>query len=448
MNIEGKKISVIGAVRSGIGAAKLIKKLGGFPFVSDSGDESKLSDSIKKLKELKIDYEVAAHTSKVYDCELMIVSPGVTSDAPILKNAAEKNIKVVSEIEFASSFCKGKIIAITGTNGKTTTTTLCSHVFNACGKKTYTAGNIGTAFSEIVLDVKDNEFVALEVSSFQLDFIDTFRPAVSVVLNITPDHLNRYEFKIDNYINSKLRIFKNQRSTDYLILNKDDKTLMSSIKSFNAQPFYFSLHEKPSDGIYLSGDDIIMNKKGKAEFICKREVISLPGNHNLYNSMAVIAAAKIFNLDNEKIEQALHSFEGVEHRLEPVRELEGVKFVNDSKATNVDSVWYALQSYSNPIFLILGGKDKGNDYNQIKDLVIEKVKKIYAIGSSADKVFNFFHKDVKVEISKTLEDAVRTANKEARNGDIVLLSPACASFDMFENYEHRGRVFKEAVNKL
>ena len=191
-----------------------------------------------------------------------------------------------------------------------------------------------------------------------------------------------------------------------------------------------------------------MNKKGKAEFICKREVISLPGNHNLYNSMAVIAAAKIFNLDNEKIEQALHSFEGVEHRLEPVRELEGVKFVNDSKATNVDSVWYALQSYSNPIFLILGGKDKGNDYNQIKDLVIEKVKKIYAIGSSADKVFNFFHKEVKVEISKTLEDAVRAANKEARNGDIVLLSPACASFDMFENYEHRGRVFKEAVNKL
>ena len=223
---------------------------------------------------------------------------------------------------------------------------------------------------------------------------------------------------------------------------------MSSIKSFNAQPFYFSLHEKPSDGIYLSGDDIIMNKKGKAEFICKREVISLPGNHNLYNSMAVIAAAKIFNLDSEKIKQALSSFEGVEHRLEPVRELEGVKFVNDSKATNVDSVWYALQSYSNPIFLILGGKDKGNDYNQIKDLVIEKVKKIYAIGSSADKVFNFFHKEVKVEISKTLEDAVRAANKEARNGDIVLLSPACASFDMFENYEHRGRVFKEAVNKL
>ncbi|NCS90512.1 MAG: UDP-N-acetylmuramoyl-L-alanine--D-glutamate ligase, partial [Ignavibacteria bacterium] len=246
MNIEGKKISVIGAVRSGIGAAKLIKKLGGFPFVSDSGDESKLSDSIKKLKELKIDYEVAAHTSKVYDCELMIVSPGVTSDAAIIKNVAEKNIKVVSEIEFASSFCKGKIIAITGTNGKTTTTTLCSHVFNACGKKTYTAGNIGTAFSEIVLNVKANEFVALEVSSFQLDFIDTFKPAVSVVLNITPDHLNRYEFKIDNYINSKLRIFKNQRSTDYLVLNKDDKTLMSSIKSFNAQPFYFSLHEKPS----------------------------------------------------------------------------------------------------------------------------------------------------------------------------------------------------------
>ncbi len=448
MNIEGKKISIIGAVRSGIGAAKLVKKLGGFPFISDAANEEKLADSIKLLKELKIEYEVGAHTSRVYDCSLMIVSPGVPSNSPIINGAIGKNIKVISEIEFASFYCKGKIIAITGTNGKTTTTTLCGYVFNACGKKTYTAGNIGTAFSEIVLDVKEEDFVALEVSSFQLDFTETFKPAVSIILNITPDHLNRYDNKIENYISSKLKIFVNQKSSEFVLLNKDDKTLMNSLSTFKAQPVYFSLSEKQTDGIYCSGDDIIFNKKGKSEFTCKKSEISLPGNHNLYNAMAVISAAKIFELDNKKIKEALGSFKGVEHRLEFVRDLEGVKFINDSKATNVDSVWYALQSYDNPLFLILGGQDKGNDYNQIINLVIEKVKKIYAIGSSADKVFNFFHKEVKVEITKKLEDAVFAANKEARQGDIVLLSPACASFDMFDNYEHRGKAFKEAVNKL
>ncbi|MBZ0198711.1 MAG: UDP-N-acetylmuramoyl-L-alanine--D-glutamate ligase [Ignavibacteriaceae bacterium] len=448
MNIEGKKISIIGAVRSGIGAAKLVKKLGGFPFVSDAGNKDKLADSIKILKELKLDYEVGVHSSKLFDCAVMIVSPGVPTNSPVVKTAIERNIKVISEVEFAALFCKGKIIAITGTNGKTTTTTLCGYVFNNCGKKTYTAGNIGNAFSEIALDVKEDEFVALEVSSFQLDFTETFKPAVSIILNITPDHLNRYDNKIENYIASKLKILKNQSSTDRVILNKDDKTLMNSIASFKTNAVYFSLSEVQANGIYCAGNDIILSKNSTSVFTCKKGDISLPGNHNLYNAMAVISAAKIFELDNKKIIEALGSFQGVEHRLEFVRELEGVKFINDSKATNVDSVWYALQSYDNSLFLILGGQDKGNDYNRIKDFVIEKVKKIYAIGSSADKVFNFFHKEVKVEITKKLEDAVLAASKEARQGDIVLLSPACASFDMFENYEHRGKVFKEAVNKL
>ncbi len=448
MEISGKKISVIGAVRSGVGAAKLIKKLGGIPFVSDSGSESKLKDSIEILKKNNIEFETGSHSEKVFDCELMIVSPGVPSDAKVVIEAASKNIKMISEIELAAAFCKGNVIAITGTNGKTTTTTLCGHVMNTCGLKTYTAGNIGTAFSEIALDVKENEFVALEVSSFQLDLIDRFKPKVSVILNITPDHLNRYGYKFENYINSKLRVYKNQDAGDFLILNKDDKTLTDSLTKHDAKDFYFSLKEKQLNGCYFENESAIFNKNGKTTFTCSRSDINLKGEHNLANAMAVIAAAKLFDADSEKIIIALRSFQGVEHRLEFVREIDGVKYINDSKATNVDSVWYALRSFDEPIFLILGGQDKGNDYNQIKDLVKDKVVKIYAIGSSADKVFNFFHSFVKVELKKSMEEVVLAANNEARANEVVLLSPACASFDMFDNYEHRGKVFKEAVNKL
>ncbi len=448
MEIKGKKISIIGAVRSGIGAAKLIQKLGGFPFVSDSGSETKLKDSIKKLKELKIDFEIGNHSEKVFDCDLMIISPGVPSDAEILKKAREKKIQMISEIELAASFCKGNIIAITGTNGKTTTTSLCTHVFNNCSLKTYEAGNIGTAFSEIALDVKENEFVSLEVSSFQLDLIDKFKPKVAVILNITPDHLNRYENKFENYINSKLRVYKNQDKNDFLILNYDDATLNDSIKKFDSQNFYYSLSSDQANGCSLKNEKIIFKKEDKKLFECAISDINLKGEHNISNAMAVVTVAKLFNADNNKIKEALSSFKGVEHRLELVRVINGVKYINDSKATNVDSVWYALRSFDEPIFLILGGQDKGNDYNKIKDLVKNKVIKIYAIGSSADKVFNFFHTFIKVEIKHSLEEVIHAANNEARQNEVVLLSPACASFDMFDNYEHRGKVFKEEVNRL
>ena len=448
MNVSGKRISVIGAVRSGIGAAKLIKKLGGVPFVSDSASESKIKSSVSLLKENKIEYETGGHSDKVYKCDLMIASPGVPSDAPVLKEAKERNIKVISELEFASRFCKGKIVAITGTNGKTTTTSLCGHLFNVCGHKTYTAGNIGLAFSEIATDVKEDEFVALEVSSFQLDLINEFKPDVAMILNITPDHLNRYENKFENYIGSKFRIFKNQDENDYLILNKDDQTINKNITGYKSKSFYFSLNEDISNGCYLSNDQIIFNRDYKPEFSFAINEMQIKGEHNIANAMAVITAAKVFDFDNGKIKEGLRTFKGVEHRLELVREINGVKYVNDSKATNVDSVWYALKSFDEPLFLILGGQDKGNDYDKIKNLVEEKVKKIYAIGSSAEKVFNFFHNIVKVELKVSLEEVISSASKEARSGDVVLLSPACASFDMFDNYEHRGKVFKEAVNNL
>jgi UDP-N-acetylmuramoylalanine--D-glutamate ligase len=448
MEIKDKKISIVGAARSGIGAAKLVKKLGGRPFVSDSGDENKLINQIKILKENGFEFEIGGHTERVFDCDLMVISPGVPSDAKVIVTAKEKNINVIGEVELASAFCEGNIIAITGTNGKTTTTSLCGHLLKTCGAKTYIAGNIGNAFSEVALDIKNDEFVTLEISSFQLDMIDNFRPKVAAILNITPDHLNRYENKFENYIYSKFRIFKNQTNTDYLILNKDDKTISKFLSPHESRDFYFSLNDRQLNGCFRLNEKVVFNKDGRTEFECQVSDIFIPGEHNVANAMSAITALKLFNFDNEKIKEGLRTFKGVEHRLEFVRELDGVKYINDSKATNVDSVWYALRSFSEPIFLILGGQDKGNDYNQIKELVLENVKKIYAIGSSADKVFNFFHHDVKVEIKKSLHDAVLSANNEAREGEVVLLSPACASFDQFDNYEHRGRVFKETVNKL
>lgn len=448
MEINNKKISIIGAARSGVGAAKLAKKFGAIPFVSDSGSEDKLKSNLLVLKNSNIDYEVGQHSQRVYDCDLMVVSPGVPSDAEVIKTAKAKNLKVISEIEFASWFCKGAIIGITGTNGKTTTTSLCGYLFNECGAKTYVAGNIGLAFSEIADQVKENEFVSLEVSSFQLDLIDKFNPKVAMILNITPDHLNRYENSVERYALSKQRIYMNQTENEFLILGRDSELLNQYILQHKSKTFWFSTKEKVNDGCWLDGSRVVFSRNGKEEFLCNVSDIFIRGEHNIQNAMAVIVAAKIFDFENEKIINALNTFRGVEHRLEFVKEIEGIKFINDSKATNIDSVIVALKSFDEPIFLILGGLDKGNDYSTIEELVIKKVKKIYAIGSSAEKIFNFFHNKVKTEIRKDLEEVVASALSEARAGDVVLLSPACASFDMFENYEHRGKVFKEIVNKI
>jgi UDP-N-acetylmuramoylalanine--D-glutamate ligase len=448
MNIENKKITIIGAVKSGVAAAKLIKKIGGIPFVSDLCEEKTLKESVKELKNEGIEFETGRHSSRVYDCSLMVVSPGVPNDATVLVNARQKKIKLISEVELAFNNCNGKIIAITGTNGKTTTTSLCGHVFNQSGINAFVAGNIGVPFSDIALEVEKEEIVALEVSSFQLDLIDKFKPKVAIILNITPDHLNRYENSMDKYADSKQRIYSNQGKSDYLILNKDNGEVIKYLKEYKSKSFYFSIDEELENGSFKKDNMVHFRKNGKDLFQCGVSDIKIKGEHNISNTMAVICAAKIFNLDNAKVIKALRTFEGVEHRLELVKEIDGVKFINDSKATNVDSVLYALKSFDEPIFLILGGQDKGNNYNQIKAVVVEHVEKIYAIGSSAEKIFSFFHSDVKVEIKNSLEDVISTAIKDTRRGDIVLLSPACASFDMFENYEHRGKAFKEAVSRI
>lgn len=445
-DIRNKNISIIGAVKSGIGAARLAKKMGAVPFVSDAGSEEKLRSSIEILKNEEISFEINKHSEKVFDCDLMIVSPGVPSDADVIKTANERNIKTISELEFASSFCNGSVIGITGTNGKTTATSLCDYLFNECGKKSYAAGNIGLAFSEIATQVKEDEFVSLEISSFQLDLIDKFKPKVAVILNITPDHLNRYENNIEKYALSKLRIFENQDASDYLILSKDSSLLNQYFKKAKSSIFFFSTTKKVSNGCFLESNKIQFVRNDVVEFSCLVSDLFIKGDHNIQNAMAVIIAAKIFNLDNDKIIEALKSFKGVEHRLELVREIDGIKFINDSKATNIDSVVVALKSFNQPVFLILGGLDKGNDYSIIEELIVEKVVKIYAIGSSAEKIFNYFHNKIKTEIKKDFEEVINSALSEARSGEVVLLSPACASFDMFDNYEHRGQVFKQIVN--
>jgi len=447
MDIKGKRISIIGAVRSGVGAAKLANMMGAIPFVSDSSEKNKIINSISVFEKEKIEYEYGIHSEKVFDCDFLVTSPGVPSDSEVLTTARNKKIKIFSEVEFASWFCEGKIISITGTNGKTTTTALMTHTLNECGIKTYSAGNIGEAFSEIVLDVKGNEFVALETSSFQLDYIEKFKPMFSLILNITPDHLDRYNNSFQNYIESKVKITMNQNENDFFIYNADDKNTFVYMNNKRVPKLSFSLKNKVECGAYLHNNSMHYSWFGSDLNICSSSDLFIKGDHNIANALAVLSVAKTLNLPNTKIRDAFNSFKGVEHRIEFVDEINGIEFYNDSKATNVDSVWYALKSFSKPIYLILGGKDKGNDYNQIKDLVIERVKKIYAIGSSAEKVYDFFNEFIPVEIKETLADCVVTSLDDAKTGSVLLLSPACASFDMFDNYEHRGKVFKEAVKK-
>ena len=387
MDIKGKKISIIGAVRSGIAAAKLAKKSGAYPFVSDSGSKEKLEKSINVFVSAGIDYEVGGHTEKLFDCDFIITSPGVPTNSPILERARGKNIKVISELEFAASFCKGIIISITGTNGKTTTTALIAHLINECGKKCYVAGNIGNAFSEIVLDVKNDEFVALETSSFQLDFIDEFKPQFSIILNITPDHLDRYNYSFDEYIESKFLVSKNQDEYDFFIYNADDSIIKPNIKNKRVQKLSFSLNNKVPAGSFQENGKLYFAWFGEVTEICSSQDLFIKGDHNISNALAAISVVRTLQLPNKKIQKALSSFKGVEHRIEFVRSLNGVEYYNDSKATNVDSVSVALKSFEKPLYLILGGKDKGNNYDQIKDLIEKHVRKIYAIGSSAEKSF-------------------------------------------------------------
>ncbi|WP_092348128.1 UDP-N-acetylmuramoyl-L-alanine--D-glutamate ligase [Candidatus Chrysopegis kryptomonas] len=449
-NIKGKKISVIGGARSGLAVAKLLKKFGADVFISDMKKPEEIKYvkfTLQELDELGIKYEFGGHSESVFECDFMVISPGVPSNSEVVKKAVERGLKVLSEIEVASWFCKAPIVAVTGTNGKTTTTSLIGHIFKTAGFKTIVAGNIGSPFSDYVLDVDEESVVVLEVSSFQLDHIESFKPKVAVLLNITPDHLDRYA-SFSDYILSKFRIFKNQRSDDFAVYNYDDEIVQPYVEQLDVIKMPFSVLEKLSCGAFVEDDYLVFNFKNKKERILKMSELRLRGIHNVYNSLAAALAARAMEVKDEIIRESLKSFEGVPHRLEFVREINGVKFINDSKATNVNSLWYALESFDEPIILIAGGRDKGNDYSKVYDLVRRKVKLILAIGESREKVYNEFKNLTRVIKVDSMEEAVRRAYEEARPGDVVLLSPACASFDMFEDFEHRGEVFKKLVNQL
>lgn len=451
--IKYSKATIIGAARSGVAAAKLLKRKGMNVFLSDATKEEKIGGAfLEEIRKNEIAHELGSHSSRVYDADVMVVSPGVPQTSEVIQTALKKGIDVVSEIEAASWFCKGKVIAITGTNGKTTTTTLIGEMFKDAGYKTFVCGNIGIAFSDVVDQTDEKSIIVLETSSFQLDNIKTFRPFISILLNITPDHLDRYE-SFDKYIESKMRIAENQDKTDYFVFNYDDELVKNSTRmNPNVQQSAFSLNPAVKDsvatGAYLNNLDLVYFYYMGEENIIDTQNLIIKGQHNVYNAMASVISAKIFGIEKDYIKKTLENFKGVEHRLEFVRTLEGVKYYNDSKATNVNSVWYALKGFSEPLVLILGGKDKGNDYSQIEKEVKQHVKHIIAIGESRQKVFDYFNKIIPVTIAGTMEDAVSKATNNAAPGEVVLLSPACASFDMFDNYEHRGAEFKRIVNSL
>jgi UDP-N-acetylmuramoylalanine--D-glutamate ligase len=445
--LNNKKVVIIGAARSGVAVAKLVKKAGSIPFVSDSGDFDKLKLFLHELDESGIEYETGKHSNRIFTADFMIISPGVPSNIPIVTKFIESGKEVFSEIEVASWFNKSKLIAVTGSNGKTTTTSLLYEMFHGNNHDSYAAGNIGDPLSNYVLESSVETVGILELSSFQLDHIKTFRPFVSVVMNITPDHLDRYG-TFENYINSKGRIFMNQDNNDYLIYNDDDAVVRKLVEKANCKKLAISINKQVNEGAYLDKGKIIIKISDKQFELIDAQKISIQGKHNLYNSLAASIAAYLGGLSKEEICKTLTSFKGVEHRLEFVRELNGIKFYNDSKATNVDSVWYALDSFKVPVNLIAGGKDKGNDYTAIIPLVKDKVKNAVLIGWGAKKLYDSLHEYTNAIFADSMEEAVKKAYELAHSGEVVLLSPACASFDMFNNYEHRGEVFKKIVMSL
>jgi UDP-N-acetylmuramoylalanine--D-glutamate ligase len=449
MQIRGKRFTVLGAGKSGIASVKLLLRKRGKVFVSDLATKKKSVDVSRQLDELHVEHEFGANTHRVLEADTIVVSPGVPVDSPILILAREKGIPIISEIELASEFALYPMIAITGTNGKTTTTTLTGEMFKNGGWNVAIAGNIGTAFAEVVeQDLGERGIFVLEISSFQLDTIKSFRPKVSAILNITPDHLDRYK-NYEAYIQSKFRIAENQRGHDIFVYNHDDDVVRSFSDTLSIRAYGYSINTQLKSGAYLDNDMVMIALGREREALIHREKIGIPGPHNLMNAMAASLIAKAMGVETGSIRRTLETFKGVEHRIEWVRDLRGVKFYNDSKATNVDALFYALQSFREPIVLIAGGKDKGNDYTAVKALVEKNVKAIVTVGDGAEKIKNFFGKTKPViEAGYSMEKAVELAAGAAKKGDVVLLSPACASFDMFKNYEHRGSVFKELVNAL
>jgi len=443
-----QKIVVLGGGESGVGTAMLAKKKGYQVFVSDKG---KIAEKYKKvLLHNDILFEEGKHTEEeIFDADVIMKSPGIPDKLILIAALQKRKIPVISEIEFASQFTKSAIVGITGSNGKTTTTLLTYHILKKAGLDVGVAGNVGKSFAGLVAE-KDYHNYVLELSSFQLDGIVNFAPHIAVITNISPDHLDRYEYKYENYIDSKFRITMNQTAKDYLIYDADDAAINNWMNSHQTQAILlpFSIKKKLDKGAYKKDNNIIIQTDSN-KFTMSIAALALQGNHNTKNAMASAMVAKLLGVRNETLRESLEDFDSVEHRLEPVLKINGVQYINDSKATNVNATYYALESVKTPMVWIVGGVDKGNDYEELLPLVREKVKAIICLGLDNTKILETFGNVVDFMIETAgAEEAVKVAYKLSEKGDTVLLSPACASFDLFENYEDRGRQFKEAVRQL
>jgi len=442
------KLVVLGGGESGVGTALLGKKRNYQVFLSDFG---KIKPNYKNvLIKNNIDWEEEKHTEeKILNADMVMKSPGISDSVSIVQKIREKKIEIVSEIEFASRFSKAYTIGITGSNGKTTTTLLTHHLLKSAGLNVGLAGNIGKSYAEQVAKENYEGFV-LELSSFQLDGIKNYAPHIAVITNITPDHLDRYNYNFKEYIKAKFRITENQKKNDYLIYDADDIEIQKWLDNNNtkAQLIGFSLTKEIKNGTYLNDKNIIMNFE-QQKTIMPIASIPLEGKHNLKNAMAATTIANILRVRKNTIRESLIHFHGVEHRMEKVLKIKNVQYINDSKATNVNSVFYALDSIKTPIVWIAGGQDKGNDYSELLPLVYQKVKAIICLGVDNQKLFDTFSDLIEIIIeTQDMDEAVRIADRIADPGETVLLSPACASFDLFENYEQRGNKFKEAIRKL
>ena len=439
---------ILGAGESGVGSAILGHQKGYDVFVSD---KSSINKKYKKpLEELNIRFEEGKHSEiEILNADEVVKSPGISGYIPLVQNIRKKKIPIRSEIEFAFQYCNSFIIGITGSNGKTTTTCLITHILKNAGVDAIDCGNIGVSFAERVARHPAEVYV-LELSSFQLDDIETFRPDIAVLTSLTPDHLDRYQGRFDFYINSKFRIIENQTDQDAFIVNVDDKEIQNQLKTRKITPrlYPFTLEEKEVEGAYRKGDQLIV-KTDKTNFEMTIKELALQGKHNVRNSMASGIVASLMNIRKETIRKCLSDFQAVEHRLEPVLKIHKMNFINDSKATNVNATYYALESMENPTVWIAGGIDKGNDYSELIPVVCEKVRAIVCIGVNNSKIIDFFKEYVPIIVdTQSMKKAVRTAYMLGKKGDNVLLSPACASFDLFENFKDRGKQFKEEIKKL
>lgn len=443
-----KKIVILGSGESGVGAAILARRKGYEVFVSDKG---RIRENYRKtLEEHNIPFEEEKHTeSLILGADEVIKSPGIPDKAVLIKKLKTKSIPVISEIEFAGRYTDAKKICITGSNGKTTTTLLTYHMLRKAGLNAGLAGNVGKSLAWQVAENKFDYYV-IELSSFQLDGMYDFKADISVLLNITPDHLDRYDYKMENYVESKFRIIRNQTEEDAFIYCSDDPETMRSIGGREVKPvrYPFSITQEEGQSAFLDNNQLIIQTSDNL-FTMSIFDLALQGKHNVYNSMAAGLVAHILDIRKEVIRESLMDFRNAEHRLEPVLTVHGIEFINDSKATNINSTWYALESMTKPVILILGGVDKGNDYEMLRPLVKEKVKAIICLGKDNSRIHEAFKETIESIVdASSAEEAVKTAYYLGKNGDVVLLSPACASFDLFQNYEDRGRQFKEAVRML